>query len=68
MLTTLTWVAEKTLFYHRIKPQGIRLEAGVFVKDRINLRLSSFEATLGRSLPTLDKAQWRFGMDYRLAL
>ncbi|MFT6174359.1 MAG: hypothetical protein ACJAZC_001968 [Cryomorphaceae bacterium] len=67
MLTAHTSVAEKTLFYHRIKPQGIRLEAGVLVKDRINPRLSYFEATQGRRLPMLDKAQWRFGMDYCLA-
>jgi hypothetical protein len=57
----------EAFFDNRIKPQGIRLEAGVLVKDRINLRLSYFEATQGRNLPTLDKAQWRFGMDYRLA-
>jgi hypothetical protein len=57
----------EAFFDSRKKPQGIRLEAGVLVKDRIKLRLSYFEATQGRSLPTLDKAQWRFGMDYRLA-
>jgi len=67
VLTQLDSNTMETLFDNRVKPQGIRMEAGVLVKDRINLRLSYFEATRGAELPTLDKAQWRFGMDYRLA-
>jgi hypothetical protein len=56
----------ESLFDNAVNPQGIRIEAGILVKDRINLRVSYFEATVGTELPTLDKAQWRFGMDYRL--
>ncbi|HKK38606.1 MAG TPA: hypothetical protein VJ949_04275 [Cryomorphaceae bacterium] len=66
VLTELDSNTMETFFGSRIKPQGIRLEAGVLVKDRINMRLSYFEATRGTELPTLDKAQWRFGVDYRL--
>ena len=66
VFTELNSSTMEALFGNRIKPQGVRLEAGVLVKDRINLRLSYFEATRGTELPNLDKAQWRFGMDYRL--
>jgi len=67
VLTQLDPNTMESFFGSRVKPQGIRAEIGVLVKDRINLRLSYFEATQGRSLPTMDSAQWRFGMDYRLA-
>lgn len=66
VITQLDLNTMQALFDKSINPQGIRLEAGVLVKSRINLRLSYFEATVGAELPTLDKAQWRFGMDYRL--
>ncbi|MFT6998606.1 MAG: hypothetical protein ACJAQ4_002368 [Cryomorphaceae bacterium] len=57
----------EVFFDNRKKPQGMRMEAGVLVKERINHRLSYFEATQGRSLPTLYREQQRLGMDYRLA-
>ena len=53
-------------FDQRTMPQGVRFETGVFIKKRLNFKLSYFQALSGLELPTLDKSQWRVGLDYRL--
>lgn len=66
VFTSMDGNTMESMFRNRVRPQGVRLETGILIKKRINLRISYFEATQGRGLPTLDKPQWRFGVDYKL--
>lgn len=45
-------------------PQGVRLEMGIFVERRVNIKLSYFKASAGKNIPTLNDGQFRLALDY----
>jgi hypothetical protein len=47
-------------------PRGLRGELGIFIKERVNLKLGAFIPDAGKSLPALDKTLVRFAFDYNV--
>jgi len=48
-------------------PSGPKIEMGIFIKDRVNVKLSFYKAITGKDIPTLGDSQFRIGLDYSVA-
>ncbi|WP_276374312.1 hypothetical protein [Chryseolinea sp. H1M3-3] len=48
-------------------PQGPRIEAGILIKDKVNIKFSVFIPNSGSGIPTLDSNQFRLALDYKVA-
>lgn len=43
---------------------GPRIEMGIFIENRVNIKLSFMKIINDENIPTLDKGQFRVGLDY----
>jgi hypothetical protein len=46
------------------EPAGIRGEVGIFIKEKVNVKIGVYVARQGKNLPGLDEAAWRMAFDY----
>lgn len=49
------------------QPHGVRIEGGLLIRNRVNVKAGVFIPTAGKQLPTLDKAAVRFALDYNVS-
>jgi hypothetical protein len=47
-------------------PSGIRIEGGILIQDRVNVKLGAYLPQTGRDLPTLGAPAWRLALDYNV--
>lgn len=49
------------------RPHGVRLDGGIYIKDRVNIKVGTFIAGGGDGLPNLGEPQLRFALDYKVS-
>jgi hypothetical protein len=49
------------------RPHGVRIDGGIFIQGRINVKVGVFLAVGGEDLPNLDGPALRFSFDYKVA-
>lgn len=47
-------------------PRGPRIEAGILIKDKVNVKFALFLPDSGSGIPTLDTNQFRVAFDYKV--
>jgi len=45
-------------------PAGPKIEMGILIKNKVNIKLSYFKAVSGERIPTLNDGQFRLALDY----
>lgn len=48
-------------------PHGPRIEFGIYIKDRVNIKLSYFKTAVNTNIPTLNDSQFRLAFDYNVS-
>ena len=48
-------------------PSGPKLELGILIKNKVNIKLSYFKAVTGQNVPTLNDGQFRVALDYNVS-
>jgi hypothetical protein len=44
-----------------------RLELGILIQDKVNVKLGGYIPQTGKDLPTLDKKAWKLAFDYKVS-
>lgn len=47
-------------------PNGPKIELGILIKEKVNIKITIFKALSGDDLPTLNKEQYKLAFDYNL--